>query len=487
MTLVFALGSNGYGQLGTGHREDSAAAQRCLFEGPPQVEETPCSSGRSDGDGDADTTTSIESGTGNRSGTGTENDDATTTTVTMQVKKIVAGGNHTLLLTLDGRIFAAGKPVGEFERDSDEEEQEEDQGQPTPPPPSPPPRPRQPSTRTPSTVFRECRTDFLAGATTETQTEAEATGPKRNTKCYISDVAATWDASFFVVDRKSVYVLGTGSKGELGLDHDVHETRRPRKVFDVGHQDDDDGNGSISFTTVEAATTTITTTAAEADILTIAASMSHVVVLLSDGRCFGWGACRKGQLGDKFRVDKALWRPTRIDKKDSSSLLPFRPDGVVLGREYTAFFRCGKPLLVWGERKDFLHEGQQALNHTLHKGDIVVSGWSSLHILSCSPSSSPTVMSSGKNHRGQLAPDKLPSITALAAGSEHCVAVTTTQDVIAWGWSEHGNCGAEVDRKGNVAGRWNVISLPPLSSKYRVTAVAGGCATTFVICEKTRP
>ncbi|KAJ9641245.1 alpha tubulin suppressor [Knufia peltigerae] len=443
--IVFALGSNGSGQLGIGHNDDSSHAQKCLFQIVDGGD-----------DKDSNPNSKLKSGGGG-------------------VKKIVAGGNHTLLLTKDGRVFLAGNDRG-GKSPKKEEEKEKDE-------------------TSSKSIFREYRIDDsldLGSSTTTTTSTTTHRTPSKETKI-ISDVAATWEASFFVVNRQIVYVRGTGSKGELGLGQEVCQVERPTKVFDVDDDLNDDGddvdNTTIGVAAAAAATAAVVVAAGPVDttttttkpkpkphISTISASMSHVVFVLSDGRCFGWGSCRKGQLGENHRKDKILWRPTRIDQ-DSS--LTFKPEGVVVGRDHTAFLSCGKRLLVWGETKDFDVHGQ-ALSHKLTRQDTVVSGWSSIHV---SSSSSSTVVSVGKNRRGQLAPTNLPPVKALAAGSEHCVAITTTQEIIAWGWGEHGNCGEEVDGKGDVAGRWNVISSPLLASdKYRVEAVAAGCATTFVIC-----
>ncbi|KAF5689182.1 alpha-tubulin suppressor [Fusarium circinatum] len=66
MEVVFALGSNGSGQLGIGHKEDVSVPKQVLFHpGPP----------------------------------------------TSPITKVAAGGNHTLLLTKTGQLYWSGDPT----------------------------------------------------------------------------------------------------------------------------------------------------------------------------------------------------------------------------------------------------------------------------------------------------------------------------------------------------------------------------------------
>jgi protein ATS1 len=328
------------------------------------------------------------------------------------VRKIVAGGNHTLVLMEDGRVFRAGGSGA-----SDEN------------------------------LMVEFEQQNLDVGDREDGSEL----------CRVTDVAATWEASFYVVNRSKVFVQGSGGKGELGLGDGVVATEKVTRVFDVDCLDDclEEQDANI-------------------EIVDIAACVSHVVVLLSDGRVLGWGTCRKGELGEQYKDKKVLWEPTRVGAEST-----FNPERVVVGRQYTVCLRGGEKPLVWGEAEK---QNEELFDLPLHAGDTVVSGWGAIHILS-----SGQVRSVGKNHRGQLAPEQLPTILALAAGSEHCVALTESNQVIAWGWGEHGNCGEEIDQKGNVVGRWNVISMPHPDDGWHITAVAAGCATSFVVCEETDP
>lgn len=386
----------------------------------------------------------------------------------VDVNKIVAGGNHTVLLTGDDHLFSAGK----FGCDP------------------------------PTCVFVQRDFDFNRGASGVQADMATDSSPTMTVTGRITDIAATWDASFVVVDHQTVFACGTGAKGELGLGQGVERAEKMTRVFDVANLevngDATSGNGNGSDTGSDNGNSNSNS---NIQIRAIAASMAHVVVLLSNGHVYGWGSCRKGQLGEHVKNQKILWTPTRIDQglELSTSIehnpelaikvvqgfagagcLPWNPTDVVVGREYTVFLRTGEKPVVWGDAK-FISDGDsEFLKRPLRDGDRLVSAWSSIHLYSPSQKS---VHSTGRNHRGQLAPAGLPDIRVLATGSEHCVALTADNHVIAWGWGEHGNCGEELDDKGNVAGRWNVIHVPRLDdASLTVTGVAAGCATSFVVC-----
>ena len=267
------------------------------------------------------------------------------------------------------------------------------------------------------------------------------------------EVAATWEASFFV-RRGIIYVRGRGTKGELGLGEGVTDSREQRSSYIDFHED---------FA-----------------ILDIQACMSHAVVR-TPLSLFGWGAARKGQLGEQKKGEKVLWAPERITG------LPVDADygdvKVGLGREFT--FVAGERErwhVILGEKRfeeEYLPE-LKIFEVADGSGEYeLVASWSSIYALS----SDGRLRGWGRDDRGQLPPRDLPMLKAVAAGSEHCVGLTTGGEVVAWGWGEHGNCGADTDAQGNVAGRWNVLPVP-LEAGELMAGVGAGCSTSFIIVEK---
>lgn len=128
------------------------------------------------------------------------------------------------------------------------------------------------------------------------------------------DVSASWAASFLVADideekngvgdGQRVYVLGSGDRGELGLGKDIVRASACEVLRDFPPQ--------------------------EQRIVSIASGMGHTVAILSNGDVYGWGAARKGQLGTALAAKKIVWKPEKIE-----GAIPFAARAVVCGREFT--------------------------------------------------------------------------------------------------------------------------------------------------------
>ncbi|KIV89627.1 hypothetical protein PV10_07013 [Exophiala mesophila] len=387
MAQMYALGSNGCGQLGIGHTEDVAIPRLCIFAPPEKRHDERHATG----------------------GSGCPH-----------IRKISAGGNHTLALSTDGNLYAAGR---------------NDDGRCG--------LPLQPGKEEDlRVIFEEVHIGKISGMMTGKGL------PEPNNR--VSDIAATWEASFVVLDSKYVVACGSGGKGELGLGRNITSMATWTKVLDLS--------------------------STEEHILKIAASMSHVVVLLSGGQVLGWGSCRKGQLGASAKEEKTSWFPTRVETEPA-----FKATDVLVGRDFTLLLAARRKPELLGESKFLSGEDLEVFG----KDDVAVCGWNTIHVLSKPPgSSTKTTRSLGKNDRGQFAPKTLPDIREIAAGSEHCVAVTMDNRAISWGWGEHGNCGDKVDSKGNVIDRYNVIETPQPHISFKVSAVAAGCATSFIILKE---
>ncbi|OAX78943.1 hypothetical protein ACJ72_06744 [Emergomyces africanus] len=367
---LYAFGSNGSGQLGIGHTDDVSVPFRCLFahenrENDPRGISNPL--------------------------------------VSDEPIRIVAGGNHTLVLFKSGAVFAAGlNKNGRCAHD----------------PYSLP------------SLLHFSRVIIV---------EEDGTRVDR-----FKAISATWEASFFVdAERGHLFACGVGSKGELGLGENFVEAIKPLRIcgFPPAGQ----------------------------EIISISSSVSHTVATLSNGKVYGWGVSRKGQLGEGNSLKKILWVPHKIED------ISFSARQVACGREFTAIV------------------GNAAT------GDFAIFGSDKWNILSCAPreiKSYATLAASwhgvyvhrqdgstiswGRNDCGQLLPPNFPQPTKLAIGSEHVVALIENTTVVAFGWGEHGNCGPNTDAKGNVAGRWNEIPLS-IEGRNTVTGVGAGCATSWIM------
>lgn len=336
-----------------------------------------------------------------------------------EITQIAAGGNHTLLLTKSGSVYTAGCNT-DGRCGSDPE----------------------------SHIFRR-----LTLITPESQPEQPV----------FTHVSATWEGSLLVASRSTadtVYVLGSGSKGELGTSGPCIPAFPPEGTR----------------------------------VVALASGMAHSVAVLSTGEVWGWGAARKGQLGG---LDVKIALPVRI-------AVPFAADAVVCGREFTVV-SGGRRFVVlgdlgnrWGilQVPDCFSVGLPGISEgcvpypftgiraSWHGIYVHATGWEGGESEPESGSArSGALVAWGRGDRGQIPPPTLPSPAMLAVGSEHVVALLTDGRVAACGWGEHGNCGLDKDDQGNVSGRYNIIPLPETEVNGKVTGVGAGCATSWIVVD----
>lgn len=357
MNAIFAIGSNGSGQLGIGHKEDVSV--------PKPVEVLP------------------------------EHPSS-------PIVKVAAGGNHTLLLTSSGQLYWSGDAstgacgLG-------------------------------PAPETPA--FQQARLS---------KDDSGSVGE-------VALVAATWETSLIVSKdaegkRMKMSSMGVGMKGELGLGELIIRTPT-----------------ASHFKNFPPANT---------EIVDLAACMGHAVCVLSNGDVYGWGNCRKSQIGEPGAV---VYEPRKIEG------IGFKVVRAVCCKESTCLF--GEPdsgsICVLGSDKWDIRSNAPA---TAPPWKDVGASWGNVYILKQDGG----LISWGRDDHGQLPPPNLPPLKKMAIGSEHVVALSETGDVLSWGWGEHGNCGPQTENN-DVKGRWNVIA----SSKYippgsRMDAIGAGCATSWI-------
>lgn len=190
--VLYALGSNGSGQLAIGLDQDVSIPREVLFR--PGSEPT------------------------------------------SPITSIAAGGNHTLLLTADGKLYWAG--------DS--------------------------STGACGPLSQEAKAyaaKFIAQEVAFPNRSENGTSAIPPVKL----IAATWESSIIVQSSSAISTFGVGQKGELGLGQFIVRTPSPASIPSFPP--------STSF------------------VIDTSACMSHAVVVLDNGEAWGWGNGRKGQLG----------------------------------------------------------------------------------------------------------------------------------------------------------------------------------------------
>ncbi|KAI9723122.1 MAG: hypothetical protein M1828_004370 [Chrysothrix sp. TS-e1954] len=266
---------------------------------------------------------------------------------------------------------------------------------------------------------------------------------------HFSFIAATWEASILVtVDARTVYTYGIGAKGELGRisEGDASSAASyspPNRI--LGFPPD----GIV--------------------VVSLNASMSHVVAVLSNGEAYGWGAGRKGQLGEPSEI---VWKPRKIAN------VAFKVAKAVCGRTFTLLVGSDEKIqskLIGSIKREgpAVSTGSKILDGICALRD-VQAGWGNVY----------TLLQNGKlavhghDTHGQIPSAMLTEgITYIAAGSEHALAVTEGGDLLTWGWSEHGNCGpTNAGHKGSV----NRYAKP--NNTYILGA---GCATSFLVMSRS--
>jgi protein ATS1 len=426
-TRIFAFGSNGSGQLGIGHLQDVSTPEECHFTFDYEDHDHRGLTDRKESHN-------------------------------LKVKCIVAGGNHTVILFENGAVYAAGSnengKCGQFTTI---------------------PAPTTPTLAEGDDGEKSNSNNNMAMSTLKSRPSASPLlrfhrivfrfGDGKHGKVIdrFTAVSAAWDSTILVAsssssssssthcnmdveDRDDLYILGTGPKGELGL----------------GESHTDTSTGPLKMQGFPLLGQRM---------VSISSGISHTAAVLSDGSVYGWGASRKGQLGDGATKNKHVWTPQRIEDID------FYASYVTCGREFTIVIglRDGKSAykILGMDRWDLISGAPRTININ---GSRIASSWHGIYI----HEENQSITAWGRNDRGQLPPLNLPPILRIAPGSEHIVILTVDQKVAAFGWGEHGNCGPQVDAQGNVRGTWNEIPLR-LDFLNHIADVGAGCATSFII------
>ena len=444
---LYAFGSNSSGQLGIGHVEDTCIPTRCLFESIER--DARCEQPR----GREDEQSSSSSGGGGGGG----------------IVQIATGGNHTLLRCRNGEVYAAGfNGDGRIDGCCN-------------------PSPDTTDTSTTAGCAERQREEDL-GVTLRFRRVVVVEGHRTWDRFAL--VSATWEGTFLVPTWTSpslVFVLGSGSKGELGLGPNVHLCRCPVRIPDFP---------PLSLSSSSSSSLSPSSPPPAATIVAIASSMAHTVVVVGNGDVYGWGASRKGQLGSALRDKKIIWSPAKLDE------VPFRATDVACGREFTVvcgdkqkgeFVIFGSPDNRWGLLSHvplpLLSTPSPSPAPTLKSALVgpfqlpggycsILTSWNGVYV----HRNDSSVVAWGRDDRGQLLPASLQGapLKAIAVGSEHGLALLDDgTTVVAFGWGEHGNCGPETDQRGDVKGRYNAVSVP--LQREKIIGIAGGCATSWII------
>ncbi|ORY96242.1 regulator of chromosome condensation 1/beta-lactamase-inhibitor protein II [Syncephalastrum racemosum] len=243
------------------------------------------------------------------------------------------------------------------------------------------------------------------------------------------DVACGWSFTILVREDGRVFGFGSARSGELGPSV-TKQTSTPLEI-----------DPSLQ------------------NIIAVSCGWRHVVALDNEGRVYGWGWGRHGQLKQAPEDKRAIFTPFVIPTD--------RPiKKIACGHLHTVLLDDQARISVFGSNKF----KQLEPDHASVTGAInIYAGWhhSVAHV--------PVEDSNPRGHfvgwgRRDYHQSIVLSGDLFSCGSEHNLIV---QDNIlrAYGWNEHGNC--TTDKEAVFAQR---VSLPP----GRITLVSGGCATSWV-------
>ena len=191
---------------------------------------------------------------------------------------------------------------------------------------------------------------------------------------------------------------------------------------------------------------------------------------------FTWGAGSKGQLGLSDGTVNKVFSPVK------SRVISNAIDSDC-GQYFTVVLMENGEIVGFGDNKymQLLQDAKiskvlqpQVINSFNGKSGQISCGWTHV-VFTCSGQ----VSVKGRNNYHQHG-----DITALTgpvtvmSGSEHCLCITNTGHLLAWGWNEHGNCGT-----GDTS---ECISAPTRVqfNKESVTKVFVGSAHCFAFTDK---
>ncbi|KAI8323945.1 RCC1/BLIP-II [Martensiomyces pterosporus] len=260
----------------------------------------------------------------------------------------------------------------------------------------------------------------------------------------VKRVACGWSHTLLLNDLGEVYAAGSASFGQLGAGLPVQAKTSSAAAgwIRIGEACDSESDGRRLPKFVD-----------------IACGMRHSLALTDDGRVFGCGANRCGQLGvapDKKQPNVYKMRHVSEGLPPIAMIACGRSHSILLARDRVTVFvagqdkhgQCGPSSadLVAGAWRSF-----QLPSPALK----LCSGWEFGAVLlehAAGEKGAGNIAMWGRADHGQLVAKGSESFSRglvrvsldasdIACGSNHTVAVTQGGAVYAWGWNEHGNAG----------------------------------------------
>lgn len=263
-----------------------------------------------------------------------------------------------------------------------------------------------------------------------------------------TNISCGWEFSVLMNDLEEIYVCGIGLKGQLGLGTSNSRSELVKIPFKFPSK-----------------------------IADLKSSIDHTIIRLISGELYGWGNCRKGQLGDQ--------EPVYVNNKSKARSIIWEPEPLLFGETDLQAYDLGRDCtIILNKDHQISTYGKGAESYDCCETVIdLKSMWSSYHYLVQDESHSLNVKSRGNNSHGQLFPNTPVDIDKYEIGSEHGLILTKQNTVYAWGWGEHGNCGTHTAsiNKNNLEENVTFSYLNRLyDGNGRVVLLGAGCATSWL-------
>ncbi|KAI9257299.1 regulator of chromosome condensation 1/beta-lactamase-inhibitor protein II [Phascolomyces articulosus] len=240
--------------------------------------------------------------------------------------------------------------------------------------------------------------------------------------------------------------------------------------FGTGRSGELGNNASANNKTLTTATDLVTIDL-DTKIVSVACGWRHAIALDEQGQVYGWGWNRHGQLGEIISQKPYIQAPRLIQFISQQQKSPIVQ--IACGHTFSMLLAQDGTLYGFGSNK----YGQLDVLENVKKLTTarISTGWH--HVAAGTTSTEKEnplfqLYAWGRNDHAQTV--SFPNtVNQFVCGSEHMLVVHDSK-VYAWGWNEHGNC---TSNKESVLKPLEITGLLP---NHHIALLGAGCATSWI-------